>query len=418
MPLFHLDIRTLLDVLAVGNLITLIVISAHREGMARPERSRIFLLGKVCQIAGWFLLSLRGCTPDLFSAYLGNVIIFQGFALECLALTLFVQRSGTWKRVYLGLSLAGAIVFCAFGHSPNARVVLASTTVAILFLAAAWALLSATRQSGFQKLMGVASALLGLILVCRAAVAAAATGEFSLLTPNIFQSATFLVCIVFLMMGGTGFLMLALEEKSRVLQVSQTKFSTVFRISPQAILLTTVEEGRILDVNESFTRMTGYPAHDAIGRTTSELRLFGEHGSRKSLLEALEAPGSVEGLELAFRQRNGETSTGLFWAQRITLDGVPIIVTCVTDISDRKQSELERERIIQELQQALSEVRTLSGLLPICASCKKIRDDQGYWNQLEGYLETHIGAEFTHGLCPDCMSKYFPDYGKKPPAQP
>lgn len=69
----------------------------------------------------------------------------------------------------------------------------------------------------------------------------------------------------------------------------------------------------------------------------------------------------------------------------------------------------ERQRLINELQQALSEVKTLSGLLPICANCKKIRDDKGYWNQIESYLHKHSEAKFSHGMCPDCLKQLYPD---------
>ncbi len=74
---------------------------------------------------------------------------------------------------------------------------------------------------------------------------------------------------------------------------------------------------------------------------------------------------------------------------------------------ERQRAEDERERLILKLQEALSQVRTLSGLLPICSSCKKIRDDQGYWNQIEGYISEHSEAEFTHGLCPECIKKFY-----------
>lgn len=63
----------------------------------------------------------------------------------------------------------------------------------------------------------------------------------------------------------------------------------------------------------------------------------------------------------------------------------------------------------RELEQTLAEVKTLKGLLPICCVCKKIRDDQGYWEQVEAYLEKHTEAEFTHGYCPSCLGKYFPE---------
>jgi len=63
----------------------------------------------------------------------------------------------------------------------------------------------------------------------------------------------------------------------------------------------------------------------------------------------------------------------------------------------------------RRLRKALDEVKTLGSLLPICASCKKIRDDKGYWNQLEGYIQEHTDTAFSHGICPDCAKKLYPD---------
>lgn len=85
------------------------------------------------------------------------------------------------------------------------------------------------------------------------------------------------------------------------------------------------------------------------------------------------------------------------------------IVEDFKDISEIKQAEDERRRIIDELQQALAEVKTLSGLLPVCVSCKKIRDDNGYWNQIEAYVRKHSEADFTHSICADCTKKLYPD---------
>lgn len=76
------------------------------------------------------------------------------------------------------------------------------------------------------------------------------------------------------------------------------------------------------------------------------------------------------------------------------------------DITEQKNSQSERERLIEELQAALSNIRTLRGLIPICAWCKKIRNDSGYWEQLELYLKEHSEANFTHGMCPDCVKQY------------
>lgn len=85
-------------------------------------------------------------------------------------------------------------------------------------------------------------------------------------------------------------------------------------------------------------------------------------------------------------------------------------IESLRDITAAKRSEKEHERLIAELQDALSKVRTLSGMLPICSSCKKIRDDQGYWNQIETYIRRHSEAEFSHGICPECAKKLYPDW--------
>lgn len=89
------------------------------------------------------------------------------------------------------------------------------------------------------------------------------------------------------------------------------------------------------------------------------------------------------------------------------------VVVINRDVTEIRRAEAEKENLIVELRSALAEVRTLSGLLPICASCKKIRDDGGYWNKIESYIETHTSAQFSHGLCPDCMGDYFPAAGKR-----
>jgi PAS domain S-box-containing protein len=86
----------------------------------------------------------------------------------------------------------------------------------------------------------------------------------------------------------------------------------------------------------------------------------------------------------------------------------------VRDITERKQAELERERLIAELRETLDHVKVLRGLLPICMNCKKIRDDQGYWQKIEVYIRKHSEAEFSHGLCPECAHKLYPEFMSAP----
>lgn len=123
----------------------------------------------------------------------------------------------------------------------------------------------------------------------------------------------------------------------------------------------------------------------------------------------------VNEVEKAFHKDTGEVR----WHQT---SKIPIkndngrvigIVGIARDITNQKRAEEERERLISELQKALNEVKTLRGLIPICANCKKIRDDQGFWTQVESYIQAHSSATFTHGLCPECFEKLYPEISKK-----
>ena len=90
-----------------------------------------------------------------------------------------------------------------------------------------------------------------------------------------------------------------------------------------------------------------------------------------------------------------------------------VVVTFV-DISVRKHAEEEREELIKQLQSALAEVKTLKGIIPICAYCKRIRDDSGYWNQVEAYISRQSQAEFSHGICPECEELRYKKLGIAP----
>ena len=77
---------------------------------------------------------------------------------------------------------------------------------------------------------------------------------------------------------------------------------------------------------------------------------------------------------------------------------------------EKQQAAAEREKLIIQLQEALEKVKTLRGFIPICASCKNVRDDKGYWTQVEAYVRDHSLAEFSHGICPECAKRLYPEY--------
>lgn len=122
--------------------------------------------------------------------------------------------------------------------------------------------------------------------------------------------------------------------------------------------------------------------------------------------------GSEERREVYFVKDSGvEAWLDCYLSRFRSSDEWHLLLT-INDITLQKQGETEKERLIEKLQRALTEVKSLSGLLPICSSCKKIRDDSGYWRQIEAYIRDHSEADFTHSICPDCARKLYPDIFK------
>ncbi|MBX7150155.1 PAS domain S-box protein [bacterium] len=184
-------------------------------------------------------------------------------------------------------------------------------------------------------------------------------------------------------------------------------------------ILETSRDGILVEEDEHVVYMNNAYAH-LFGCSSPE-ELYGLH------LSELAAPEDIERLlEYGRRRARGEEAPTLYTFKIQRRDNrMPVeleasvsnflhekkhhIITFVRDITERRRSELERERLITDLQNALSKVKTLSGLLPICAACKKIRDDKGYWNQIEVYIEQHSEADFSHGICPDCARRLYPE---------
>ena len=114
-------------------------------------------------------------------------------------------------------------------------------------------------------------------------------------------------------------------------------------------------------------------------------------------------------MELMARAIQEHRAEQMVWQEKLEQKVKEQTKHLTIEIDERKRAETEKEKLIAELQAALSKVKTLSGLFPICASCKKIRDDSGYWNQIESYIRDHSEAEFSHSICPECAKKLYPD---------
>jgi PAS domain S-box-containing protein len=197
----------------------------------------------------------------------------------------------------------------------------------------------------------------------------------------------------------------------RQAQLAMAHLASIVETCDDAIISQTLG-GTVLSWNSGAERMFGYTAKEMVGESVESLVPRDQHSEISDIRDLIELGERVERIETVRLRRDG---TGIDVAITVSpikngegaIHGASIILR---DITERKRQEQERLRLIQELTEALKRVKTLNGLLPICSSCKKIRNDGGYWEQVENYIRSRSNAEFTHGICPDCVRLLYPEY--------
>lgn len=207
---------------------------------------------------------------------------------------------------------------------------------------------------------------------------------------------------------GAAKLALRIAEQRRAAHEAEQRYKTLFDTVPVGLYRTS-PSGQMLDVNAALLEMLGYPREVLMSLNASDL--YVNRQQYYDWQSQLERHGTVVNYEAHLKCHDG-TQCWVKDTARVIRDATGHALFyegSLEDITERKIAEEEREKLIVELQDALAKIKTLSGLLPICASCKKIRDDKGYWNQIEVYIETHSDAEFTHSFCPDCVKSLYPE---------
>jgi PAS domain S-box-containing protein len=197
-------------------------------------------------------------------------------------------------------------------------------------------------------------------------------------------------------------------------EASRAQLAAIVESSDDAIIGASME-GLIATWNAAAERLYGYPSAAAIGRSFGMLFPTERNDKIMPMLERVRQGERVNHFETTQRTKEGalvDVSLTISPVQTTDMQIVGISITA-RDVSARKREEDERERLIKELQAALAEVKTLTGLLPICAQCKNIRDDKGSWNAIETYIRDRSDADFSHSICPDCAHQLYPEFAEE-----
>jgi len=203
-----------------------------------------------------------------------------------------------------------------------------------------------------------------------------------------------------------------LAERQRAeaaLRESEAKFRVLSEESITGVVI--VQDERFIYANSAMSRILGYTPEELLGASTSLDCVVEEDRPlvRENMRQRL--AGDLNQARCSFRARKKDGALAYLESLGccIHLEGRASMIATILDTTQRRNEEAERERTIAMLRKAMEEIKVLKGLLPICAWCKKIHDDQGAWTQIEDYVARHTGAEFSHGICPDCLQKLEPD---------
>jgi PAS domain S-box-containing protein len=401
----------------VDFLCTLIVVALWIQNRKRYRGLGFWAIDFLLQAIGLSLIVLRGNIADWLSIVFSNTVIITGTLLGLLGLERFTGRRGRQIHNYVLLA-AFPLIHSYFVYvRPNLEARNLNLTVALLIICGQclWLMLHRIDAPLRQFAHWVTAVFSVYCLVCVLRI------FWILLNPfvdadyfhsgilEIFLQVIFEILFILLTYS---FALMVNKRLLLELQTQEEKYSKAFHSSFYAIMLTRLSDGKLLEVNAGFEKITGYSQKEVVGRTTADLHFWSHVEDRKLVIKTLMQRGSVRSLELQFTNKSGIFVTGLFSAEIITIGGEQCILASINDISERKRAEDEREKLVSERESAILKAKTLSGLLPICASCKKIRDDKGYWSQIEAYIKSHSEVEFSHGICPECMKKLYSEYAQ------
>jgi PAS domain S-box-containing protein len=200
-----------------------------------------------------------------------------------------------------------------------------------------------------------------------------------------------------------------LKQDKEKLWKSEERYRVLLEHASDAIIIAN-SKGNFLEVNKKAEDLLGYTRKELVGMNPRHIhpeeeleRIIRDF----SMIAAGEINASYDTKVL---RKDGRLVPVDITAAPVEYAGRTLVQGIFRDITERKGEEEKLEKFVLELQEAFTNIKGLGGVLPICSSCKKIRSDNNYWEQIETYITKHSGTGFSHGICPECAQKLYPEY--------
>ncbi len=368
-----IDMRTVVFSYLVSNAICAAVMtSLWLQNRRRSAGLNFWLADFILQFLAVLLVALRGILPDLLTILLANLFAIGGTILLYIGLELYTgRRSSQVHNVFLlAVFMFIHAYFTYVQPSLQARNINVSLALLAICSQSAWLLLKRAppEMQHDTKPAGMVFAVYSLVNLARVFVDWSVpygndffqSGLFDTLVVLVYQM-LFIVLTFGLFLMVNKHLLTALESDiaqrkatEEALKKSEEKFSKAFHNSPDAIVITSISDGKIIQVNEGFYRLAGFTQEEIAGKTTIELNLWDELTHRDQFVEALQKNGRVLNYETKFRKKTGELFDGFISGELIKLQELPCVLTIIHDISERKQAENELLRIQEHLEDTVA----------------------------------------------------------------
>lgn len=425
-----IDIQTATIFSIIVNLFQSVFMLLYAGVLKHYRGIRYWALGNILFAGGMTLWLLRGPIPPGFSIIFGNSLVIVAACFIYFGSSLFVKKtpSSLWVFALPVLTFLLFIYFTLYDDNIAIRTVIMSLMGCAITLATGLLILRSPPRPLPTSYRFTSSVFIGygLVLLLQAGLVLFFSPQSFPLAPSFAQVFFFLVAPVFGLLITVGFglmitqrLLAELGETSTALEQEHTQMKTMLETLAVGVIACD-SQGRF----NLFNQVARY--------------FFGESATAKSFEQINEShpvylPDGQSPLKLEerplYRALGGENVrdvecvllSGQGQAHHLLVNASPLMntlgerwggIAVFADITERKQATEAQAKLLAELQQTMKEIKTLRGLVPICAHCKNIRDDTGFWQQVEDYVRQHTEAEFSHAICPDCLEKHYGDFIK------
>ncbi|MGE5421443.1 MAG: PAS domain S-box protein, partial [Chloroflexota bacterium] len=403
--MISLDMRTVIFSFVLINIIgTLIITFLWKQYRNHYDGTGLLVWAFSCQTVAYILIILRGSIPEILSLGLSNSLSIAGLFIGYLGLEKYTGIKTTKVPFYtlFALMALATVLFTYIKPIPTVRYLVISTAYMIMFGQCAWLMLYKVpdHMAGLTRNTGIVFAGLSILAALKIA-------DFILRGDkpvDYFQSDGFeaVIMISFGMMIILLTLSIAIMFSNHLLRdfkAGEEKFSTVFHTAPNAIVLSSYPEGRIVEVNSKFLEISGYDISEVMGKTPVELNLWVEETQRLDVVKELEETGMLNKKECTFRKKSMELFTATLSIKVISVRNGMMYVSSVSDITERKklQDVIRHERNL---------LRTLIDHLPDPVTLK---DHQGkYLLNNEAHLHV-LGADSQEEVFGKTAFDFFPE---------